>query len=99
MITTKPRTLVVGATGLVWAHITEVNLTDLTASAVELRTVDPAGVVGAWGAPTVLDTSKAAVGVVRAAVAHTAVVVGFWELQAKVGTEIVKAGAFQVVAP
>lgn len=99
MITTKPRTLVVGGTGLVWAYVEDVNGANLSAVGVELRTVAPDGTVGSWSAPTVEDVTKAGQGIVRAALVHTASVVGLWELQAKVGTEIIKAGPFQVIEP
>lgn len=98
MITEDPRTLVVGATGLVWAKIRDLFGADLTGSAVQLRTVAPDGTVSAWAAPASTDTSQAATGTLRAALSHTAAVAGWWELQAKVGTEIVKAGPFLVVA-
>jgi hypothetical protein len=98
MITDDPRTLVVGATGEVWARITDLFGADLTAVSVQLRTVAPDGTLGTWGAPAAVDTSQAAAGVIRAAISHAAVVTGWWELQAKVGTDIVKAGPFLVVA-
>lgn len=98
MILDDPRTLVVGATGLVWARVTERTGADLTGVPVELRTVSPGGTISAWAAPAQLDTTSAATGVVRAALSHVAAVTGVWELQAKVGTEIVKCGPFYVVA-
>lgn len=98
MIADDPRTLVVGATGLVWGRITDLNGADLTGEPVQLRTVAPDGTLSSWAAPTAVDTSRAATGELRAALAHTAVVVGWWELQAMVGTEILKCGPFQVVA-
>jgi hypothetical protein len=97
MIGDKPRTLVVGATGTVWGRVTERNGVDLTAEVIQTRTVDPAGAVSSWGTPYSTDLSQAATGVVRAAVQHVAAVAGWWELQVKVGTEIVKCGPFLVV--
>lgn len=99
MITDDPRTLVVGATGEIWARITDLFEADLTGAAVQLRTVAPDGTVGAWAAPATTDTTQAAAGVVRAALNHTAAVAGYWELQAKIGTDIVKCGPFLVVDP
>lgn len=97
MIGDNPRTLVVGATGTVWGRVSERNGVDLSAETVQTRTVDPDGVLSTWGTPYDLDLSQAATGVVRAAVQHVAAVAGWWELQVKVGTEIVKCGPFQVV--
>lgn len=98
MIGDDPRTLVVGATGLVWARITEKTGADLSAATVQLRTVSPSGTLSAWAAPAATDVTQAATGLYRAAAEHIASVVGLWELQAKVGTEILKVGPFQVVA-
>lgn len=98
MIGDDPRTLVVGATGLVWARITERDSADLSGETVQLRTVAPDGTVSGWSAPAATDVSKAGSGLYRAAVEHVASVVGLWELQAMVGTEILKVGPFQVVA-
>lgn len=98
MIGDDPRTLVVGAIGRVWARITELDEADLSAATVQLRTVAPDGTISAWAAPAATDVTKAATGLYRAAIDHVAAVVGLWELQAKVGTEILKVGPFQVVA-
>lgn len=98
MIGDDPRTLVVGATGLVWARITEKTGADLSAETVQLRKVAPDGTPTAWAAPAATDITQAATGLYRAAVEHVASVVGLWELQAKVGTEILRVGPFQVVA-
>jgi hypothetical protein len=99
MITDDPRTLVVGAIGEVWGRITDLLGTDLTGVTVQLRTVAPDGTLSSWAAPADTDTTQAAAGIVRAALEHTAAVAGTWELQAKVGTEIVKCGPFLVVEP
>jgi len=97
MITDDPRTLVVGATGLVWARVADLFGADLTGEALQLRTVAPDGTVSAWATPADTDTTQAVTGLVRAALEHTAAVAGWWELQVKIGTEIVKAGPFLVV--
>jgi hypothetical protein len=95
-------TLVAGATDAVWVKITDRNKQDLTGVTVQLRTVDPDGLASAWAAPYDDDTSEATVGVLRAALLHTAGSVGLWEVQAKltVGplSPIVPAGSFRVVA-
>lgn len=97
MIGDDPRTLVVGGTGLVWGRITDKTGADLSGEVVQLRTVAPDGTFSTWAAPADTDVSQAATGLVRAAVEHVALVTGWWELQAKVGTEIVKCGPFLVV--
>jgi hypothetical protein len=100
MITSAVRTLEVGTTGLVWARITDDYAQDLTGLDVQLRTVSPLGVVSEWAAPE--DTAVPAVGQFRAALLHTAVVLGWWKLQARITDNpevIVLTAAFQVVDP
>lgn len=97
MIGDEIRTLVVGGSGLVWGRITEKTGANLLGESLALRTVAPDGTASVWAPADEVDTSQAASGVVRAAVEHVASVTGVWELQAKVGTEILKVGPFQVV--
>lgn len=100
MIGDDPRTLVAGSTGPVWARVTSRLGADLTGIAFQLRTVDPDGVISSWVAPSDLDDSQAATGMLRASLDHVAEAdaLGWWELQAKLGEEIVKCGPFLVVA-
>lgn len=97
MIGSEIRTLVVGAVEPVWGRVDDQLNRDLSAELVEVRAVGPDGVPPAWSAPSLVDMTSAATGLVRAALTHTATVAGLWELQVKIGTAIVKCGPFQVV--
>lgn len=101
MIVSDIRTVEIGSTGaLVWAHIADRDKQDLATVTVRLATVDPAGIVSAWAAPA--DTDRETASVIRAAVAVTPVVAGWWVLRAELtdGSEVtvLTVGRFQVVA-
>lgn len=99
MIGSDVRTLEVGTTGQVWGRITDRLKQDMSGLTVQLATESPAGVVSAWGAPSVVDA--AVPGVLRAALVHTAVEPGTWALRAKLVNgslaEVMTLGAFFVV--
>lgn len=99
MIVSDVRTIEVGSTNAeVWAHIADRDKLDLTSVTVELATVTPAGVQSAWVAPAEQDRDTQ--GVIRAMLAITPVVVGWWTLRAKItdgsAVEVLTVGKFQV---
>lgn len=94
------RTLVVGATELVWARATERFNQDMSAATVELRTVLN-GVPSSWAAPNqILHPHQ---NVIRAAMLVTAGTPGTYKVQMRVAdspeSAILDCGIYKVVNP
>jgi hypothetical protein len=101
MITEDVRTLEVGTTDFVWGRIEELHGVDVTGVAVQLRTVDPAGVASAWANPANEDGTTPP-NVIRAAALFTATTPGDYRLQAKLvdapTTTVITCGLFRVIS-
>lgn len=100
MIEPKVRRIKAGSTDIyVWVRIVEETGADVSTLTPDLRTVSPAGVVSAW-APAVL-TEHPSLDVIRCALQHDAVEVGYWQVDARLTdspeVEIVDVGGFSVV--
>lgn len=98
---TQERTLHVGSTDDVWARITERTGADVSTVPIQLRVIDPDGVVGSWAAPNA--ENRPTPDVIRASVRHTASVAGRHAVQAKLTptgrTVILTVGTFNVITP
>lgn len=99
MIEDDVRRIRVGATGYVWARITERTGADVTGITPDLRTVSPAGVTSAWAAAASAEHPSSSV--IRVGLLHTGTEVGWWRLEARLTdnpeVEILALGGFAVV--
>jgi hypothetical protein len=94
------RTIRVGSTGVyVWGRITESTGEDVSGLTPQVRTVSPAGVVSSWAAPVL--NEHPSLSVIRCAIQHDAVEVGWWRFEAKVTdnpeVEVLLLGGFEVI--